>query len=76
MEIIEVEYSELISEGFNNRRVGAKATVAEHESPQAVLWKLKKWVSKELGKESITHYQKVQIAKEIITEMAEKEIPF
>ncbi len=77
MKIIEVEYSELVSEGFNNHKIGACATVNENETPQDVLNTLKRWVWEQLGKkESLTHYQKVQIAKEIILETERNEIPY
>ena len=78
MEIVEVEYSELLSEGFNNRKVGVRATVNENETPQAVLDKLKQWVSEQIGRKEffLTHYQKVQIAKEIILEIERNEIPY
>ncbi len=78
MKIIEVEYSELFSEGFNNRKVGVpRALVEKNETPVEALIKLKKWVREQLGKkETLTHYQKVQIAKEIILETERNEIPF
>jgi len=77
MKIIEVEYSELLSEGFNNRKVGGRALVDQNERPEDALDDLKNWVSKELcKKETLTHYQKVQIAKEIILEAERNEIPY
>jgi hypothetical protein len=76
VKIIEVEYRELVSEGFNNRTVGARALV-EGESAGTALLRLKSWVKNELqNNESLTHHQKVQIAKEIIDKMADDAIPF
>ena len=77
MKIIEVEYRELISEGFNNKTIGAKAIVEDGETPEVSLLKLKAWVRNELLiKESLTNYQKCQIAKEVINKIANEEIPF
>ena len=78
MKIIEVEYSELLSEGFNNRKVGVpRALVDDNETPVEALIKLKKWVREQLGKPDVlTRYQKVQIAKEIILEAERNETLF
>lgn len=77
MKIIEVEYSELVSEGFNNKKISARGIVENNETAGMALGKIKEWVKNQLGITStLSHYNKVQIAKEIINEVADKELPF
>ena len=77
MKIIEVEYRELVSEGFNNKTIGARAIVEDGETPGVSLLKLRAWVRNELEtKESLTYFQKCQIAKEVINKIANEVIPF
>lgn len=46
MEILTVEYSQLVSHGdFNNTKVGASAFVGEDETAEEALAKLKDWVT-------------------------------
>jgi hypothetical protein len=76
MKIIEVEYRELVSEGFNNVAIGGRAQVEEGETPEGVILRLKSWVKNELqNRESLTHHQKWEIAKEMVSKMVD-EIPF
>jgi len=68
MKIIEVEYGELKSEGFNNKKVSARAKVDPDDEPEHVLDYLKRWVQDRLNvcqrerpdpKESLAKIRKV-----------------
>ncbi len=70
MRIIEVEYSKLVSEPleFGNKKVGAKALVAENEHPQMILSELKAWVDEQLQvREQMKWKDKEKIAIEVLT---------
>ena len=77
MKIHDIEYTELISVGFNHVRIGAHAELDYDEKAEDGLNKLKKWVKAQLGvKDNLTYYEKCQIAREVVNKMVDETIPF